>query len=251
MLTNSIIQPIRLSVCTSDVSSLSVPGTCSGNVFREHWKPGSDHVFLFLFPVPVRIPPPQYFLPLDCNAKNQNKKISLVNSRPQCQIAAQEAEEEENWVSSELWQLGVRRRKFQWKEDKMCVCACVCVCVCVLWYISIFKSAGCTVCVCVCVCVRVCVCPCYLKCVRLAMQTAQIVLCVCVCVCVCVSASVCVCVCVCLYYLDSYIWFSCVSTQSHNVVKGTSQSSTDEMRTVIRTTGIPLAKDSKLIWCKM
>jgi len=42
-----------------------------------------------------------------------------------------------------------------------------------------------------------------------------------------------------------------VSTQSYKVVKGTSKSLTDEMRTIMRTTDIPVAKDSKLAWCEM
>jgi len=52
----------------------------------------------------------------------------------------------------------------------------------------------------------------------------------------CVSVCVCVCVCVCESLLPWLpIWFSCVSTQSYKVVKGTSKSSTTEMRTVMRT----------------
>jgi len=42
-----------------------------------------------------------------------------------------------------------------------------------------------------------------------------------------------------------------VSTQSYKVVKGTSKSSTTEMRTVMRTTDIPVTKGSKFTWCKM
>ena len=42
-----------------------------------------------------------------------------------------------------------------------------------------------------------------------------------------------------------------MSTQSYKVVKGTSKSSTTEMRTVMRTTDIPVAKDSKLTWREM
>ena len=37
-----------------------------------------------------------------------------------------------------------------------------------------------------------------------------------------------------------------MSTQSYKVVKGTSKPVSDEMRTVMRTTDIPVAKDSKL-----
>jgi len=48
--------------------------------------------------------------------------------------------------------------------------------------------------------------------------------------------------------LTSYMIFTCVhsGTQSYKVVKGTSKSLTDEMRTVMQTTGTPVAKDSKL-----
>ena len=42
-----------------------------------------------------------------------------------------------------------------------------------------------------------------------------------------------------------------MSTQSYKVVKGTSKSSTTEMRTVMRTTDIPVTKGSKLTWRKM
>ena len=42
-----------------------------------------------------------------------------------------------------------------------------------------------------------------------------------------------------------------MSTQSYKVVKGTSKSSTTEMRTVMRTTDIPVTKGSKLTWREM
>ena len=42
-----------------------------------------------------------------------------------------------------------------------------------------------------------------------------------------------------------------MSTQSYKVVKGTSKSSTTEMRTVMRTTDTPVTKGSKLTWRKM
>ena len=42
-----------------------------------------------------------------------------------------------------------------------------------------------------------------------------------------------------------------MSTQSHKVVKGTSMSSTTQMRTVMRTTDIPVTKGSKLNWREM
>jgi len=42
-----------------------------------------------------------------------------------------------------------------------------------------------------------------------------------------------------------------VSTQSYKVVKGTSKSSTTEMRTVVRTTDILVTKGSKFTWRKM
>jgi len=65
-------------------------------------------------------------------------------------------------------------------------------------------------------------------------------------VCRCVSVSVSVSV---LPWLP--IWFSCMSTQLYKVVKGTSKSSTTEMRTVMRTTDIPATKGSKLTWHEM
>ena len=68
----------------------------------------------------------------------------------------------------------------------------------------------------------------------------QITLCVCVCLCLCL----------CLCYVD-FLYDFPVSTQSYKVVKGTSQSSTTEMRTVMRTTDIPVTKGSKLTWRKM
>jgi len=63
---------------------------------------------------------------------------------------------------------------------------------------------------------------------------------------------VCVCVCVCVCYLDFQYDFY-VSIQPYKVVKGTSKSLTDEMRTasVTRTTDMLVAKDSKLTWHKM
>ena len=57
----------------------------------------------------------------------------------------------------------------------------------------------------------------------------------------------CVCVCV-LPWLS--VWFPCVSTESYKVVKS-AKSLTDEMRTVMRITDIPVAKDSKPIWCEI
>jgi len=42
-----------------------------------------------------------------------------------------------------------------------------------------------------------------------------------------------------------------VSTQSYKVVKGSSKSATSEMRTVMRTTDIPVTKGSKLTWREM
>jgi len=42
-----------------------------------------------------------------------------------------------------------------------------------------------------------------------------------------------------------------VSIQSHKEIQGASKSLTDEMRTVMRTTDIPVAKDSKLTWRKL
>jgi len=42
-----------------------------------------------------------------------------------------------------------------------------------------------------------------------------------------------------------------VSTQSYKVVKGTSKSPTTEMRTVMRTTDIPVTKGSKFTWREM
>jgi len=132
-----------------------------------------------------------------------------------------------------------------------CVCACVCVCVCVCVCYDVFQmcapchldSTDCTVCVCVnvcvCVCVRVCACVCviiYFKCVCLVMQTAQIALRVCLFVCVCLSLSV---------TLTSYMIFLSVRTVIQGG-QGTSKSLTTEMRTVMRTTDIPVAEDSKL-----
>jgi len=102
---------------------------------------------------------------------------------------------------------------------------CVCVCACV------------RVCACVCVCVCVCVCAIIdFKCVHLVRSryTAQITLCVCVCVCLCL----------CLCYLDFLYDFL-------KVVKGTSKSLTTEMRTIMRTTDIPVTKGSKLTWREM
>ena len=42
-----------------------------------------------------------------------------------------------------------------------------------------------------------------------------------------------------------------MSTQSYKVVKGTSKSSTTEMRIVMRTTDIPLTRGSRLTWREM
>ena len=42
-----------------------------------------------------------------------------------------------------------------------------------------------------------------------------------------------------------------MSTKAYKVVKGTSKSWTDKLRTVMQTTDIPVAKDSKLSWRDM
>jgi len=42
-----------------------------------------------------------------------------------------------------------------------------------------------------------------------------------------------------------------VSTQSYKVVKGTSKSLSDEIHPAMRTTNIPVVKDSKLTWREM
>ena len=63
----------------------------------------------------------------------------------------------------------------------------------------------------------------------------------------CVSVCLCLCLCLCLCYLD-FLYDIRVFTQSYKVVKGTSKSSTTEMRTVMRTTNIPLTQGSKLTW---
>jgi len=42
-----------------------------------------------------------------------------------------------------------------------------------------------------------------------------------------------------------------VSAQSYKVVKGSSKSSTTQMRTVMETTDIPVTKGSKLNWREM
>jgi len=58
------------------------------------------------------------------------------------------------------------------------------------------------------------------------------------------QVAMCVCACV---TLTSYTIF----TQSFKVVKGTSKSLTDELRIVMRTTDIPVGKDSKFTWREM
>jgi len=63
------------------------------------------------------------------------------------------------------------------------------------------------------------------------------------------QAAVCVCVCV---TLNSYMIFMYV----HTVIQGGQwylevMMMTNEMLTVMRTTDIPVAKDSKLTWCEM
>jgi len=63
----------------------------------------------------------------------------------------------------------------------------------------------------------------------------------------CVSVCLCLCLCLCLCYLD-FLYDIRVFTHSYKVVKFTSKSSTTEMRTVMRTTNIPLTQGSKLTW---
>jgi len=122
------------------------------------------------------------------------------------------------------------RHKVDKNTTRVCVCVmisflCVCVCVCCdtfqMCVFSHLHSTGCTVCVCacvrVCVCVHVCVyvCVCVLLCIEkvCTLSCGQRRL-----HCVSVNVSVCVCVYVTLTFP---IWFSCVSTQSYKVVKGT------------------------------
>jgi len=86
----------------------------------------------------------------------------------------------------------------------------------------------------------VCVCVCYnifQMCAPCQVDSADYTMCLWVCLSVSVSV---------LPWLP--IWFSCVSTQSYKEVRGTSKSSTTEMRTVVRTTDIPVTKGSKLTW---
>ena len=89
-------------------------------------------------------------------------------------------------------------------------------------------------CACVCVCVRGCVCSKIFEIFEAChVESADYTVCLCVTVSVSVSVSV-------LLWLP--IWFSCVSTQSYEVVKGTSKSSTAEMHTLMQTTDIPVTK---------
>jgi len=63
------------------------------------------------------------------------------------------------------------------------------------------------------------------------------------------QAAVCLPVCMGVTLTSYYsIWFSYMSTKAYKVVKGTSKSWTDKLRTVMQTTDIPVAKDFKLTW---
>ena len=114
-----------------------------------------------------------------------------------------------------------------------------------MWASGHLDSTGFTGCVWMYVCVWVCVrgCECY-KIFEMfeACRVDSADYTVCLCVSVSVSVSV-------LPRIP--IWFSCVSIQSYKVVKGSSKSSTTEMRTVMGTTDIPATKSSKLNWREM
>jgi len=164
-------------------------------------------MFLFLFPVSVRIPPPPYFLPFlppkkkshqkkntiscshgfpmatidDVNVHSVLEATRIVEQHP-CLLQLQHSFWQHDTEGREYiggWFIPKDKAQFDKNTTPVCVCVCVtmyfvCVCVCVCYdtfqmcMLSYLHSTGCTVCVCA--CVRVCVC------VRV---------CACVCVCVC------------------------------------------------------------------
>jgi len=171
-------------------------------------------MFLFLFPVSVRIPPPPYFLPfLTPKKKSHQKKtrflvptafqwpqwrmsmctlclrqLGLLSNTP---VYFSDSTRFDNMIQKAESTLEDGSYPKTRPKSTRILLARVCVCV-----------LRCILCVCVCVCVMI-----HFKCVCFPVYTVQVALCVCVCVCVCACVCVCVHVCVCVCVI---IYFKCV-----------------------------------------